>query len=187
MLPTICASAIIFGSATPPTISNVPIVVDMVQNNPGDAVAWEQTKYFDPRELYKLNYTSQTTTGEMSGTQAVDFHTMSANGKYDYFPSGSEQRAWLDAYKTGVHAFVDRAVDANIRPFFFVDLLVFPKEVLAVWTNATDPKTGTVLWNEAGKQLTRALVAETVAEFPKVREITLSRINLSAATTPACA
>ena len=169
MLLTIFASAITISAATALGISNVPIVIDMVQNNPGDAVAWEQTKYFDARELYKLNYTRQTTTGEMSGTQAVDFHTMSSNGAYDYFPAGSEQRAWLDAYKAGVHAFVDRAVDAKIRPFFFVDLLVFPKEVLAVWTNATNPNTGAILWNDAGKQLTRALVAETVAEFPKVR------------------
>ena len=56
-----------------------------------------------------------------------------------------------------------------VEPYFFVDLLVFPKPVLAVWTNATDPKTGKVLWNEAGKQLTRLLVAETVAEFPLVK------------------
>jgi hypothetical protein len=35
----------------------------------GDPVGWEQTKYFDPKELIKLNYTGMTTTGEMSGTQ----------------------------------------------------------------------------------------------------------------------
>ena len=84
-LPSVLASAML-GAAAPLAITNAPMVIDMVQNNPGDAVAWEQSKYFDARELYKLNYTGQTTTGEMSGTQAVDFHTMSGKGKHDYFP-----------------------------------------------------------------------------------------------------
>jgi hypothetical protein len=69
----------------------------MVQNNPGDPVGWEQTKYFDPSELKALEYTGMTTTGEMSGTQAVDFHTLG----HDFFPAGSAQRLWLDAYAHG--------------------------------------------------------------------------------------
>ena len=164
---------LLLGCASTAGIQNKRIVIDMVQNNPGDAVAWQHTKYFDGLNLLALNYTGQTTTGEMSGTQAVDFHTVSGGGEHDYFPADSAERAWLDAYNIGVHAWVSRLQvhDYDLPrplPYFFVDLLVFPKSVLAVWTNATDPKTGQVLWNEAGKQLTRALVAETIAEFPTV-------------------
>ena len=57
-----------------PPITNAPVMIDMVQNNPGDPVGWEQTKYFDPAELKKLNYTAMTTTGEMSGTQVTRPH-----------------------------------------------------------------------------------------------------------------
>ena len=57
-----------------PPITNAPVMIDMVQNNPGDPVGWEQTKYFDPAELKKLNFTAMTTTGEMSGTQVKRPH-----------------------------------------------------------------------------------------------------------------
>jgi hypothetical protein len=144
-------------------ITNPMVFIDMVQNNPGDPVAWQQTKYFDPRVLARLNYTGQTTTGEMSGTQAVDFHTLGA----DYFPAGTAPRRWLDAYAAGVHTFVDRAVAAGIQPYFFVDLLVFPTPVLAAWPNATNGK-GQIVWNDATRQLTAALVRETFAAFPEL-------------------
>ena len=44
-------------TAAPIAIANRPVMIDMVQNNPGDPVGWQQTKYFDPRELKKLDYT----------------------------------------------------------------------------------------------------------------------------------
>lgn len=42
------------GSISP--VANKPVMIDMVQNNPGDPVGWEQTKYFDPEELKALEY-----------------------------------------------------------------------------------------------------------------------------------
>ena len=91
---------------------------------------------------------------------AVDFHTLG-----DFFPAGSAARAWLDAYKVGVHAFVDRATTAGLQAYFFVDLLVFPTAVLHAWKNAT-PGGSVVEWNDATRALTRVLVDETFAEFP---------------------
>ena len=114
-------------------INNEHVSIDMVQNNPGDAVAWQQTKYFNPSNIAALNFTGMTTTGEMSGTQAVDFHTLGG----DFFPQGSAERVWLDNYKNGIHAWVNRCVAAGVKPYFFVDLLVFPTPVLNVWKNAT--------------------------------------------------
>ena len=73
----------------------------------------EQTKYFDPMELKKLDYTGMTTTGEMSGTQAVDFHTLG----HDFFPAGSAARLWLDAYAKGVDRFLSRATAAGVKPY----------------------------------------------------------------------
>ena len=59
----LAAPAAAAASARPATpIANAAVMIDMVQNNPGDPVGWEQTKYFDPKELKKLNYTGMTTT-----------------------------------------------------------------------------------------------------------------------------
>ena len=97
-------------------VDNERVVIDMVQNNPGDAVAWQQTKYFNPRTLKALGYTAQTTTGEMSGTQAVDFSSIpNPPGGKAFFPPGSKQRMWLDAYRRGVDAFVRRAKAAGVK------------------------------------------------------------------------
>lgn len=151
----------------PPTpITNAPLFIDMVQNNPGDAVGWEQTKYFDAEVLAGLSYTGQTTTGEMAGTQAIAFASLGL----DLFPAGSAARRWLDAYRAGVHAFVDRAVAAGLAPYFFVDLLVFPVALLRAWPNATADGSGAgrIAWNDATRQLVRVLIAETFAEFPAV-------------------
>jgi hypothetical protein len=49
--------------AAAPTVTNAPVMIDMVQNNPGDPVGWEQTKYFDPKELKKLCANSLYTPG----------------------------------------------------------------------------------------------------------------------------
>ena len=142
-------------STAAPTPSNAPVVIDMVQNNPGDAVAWQQSKYFDPRTLKAHGYTAQTTTGEMSGTQAVDFSSI-ANppGGKPFFPAGSKQRMWLDAYRRGVDSFVRRATAAGVKAYFFVDLLVFPTPVLEAYKDeimAGDGKT--IVWNAKTRSL----------------------------------
>ena len=40
-------------------IDNAAVMIDMVQNNPGDPVGWEQSKYFDPSVLKELGYTGK--------------------------------------------------------------------------------------------------------------------------------
>lgn len=93
--------------------------------------------------------------------EAVDF---SSTG-HDFFPAGSPERLWLDAYGKGVTGFVNRAKAAGLKAYFFVDLLVFPTVVLEQWTNATDAQ-GNLIWNQATKQLLTVLVDETFGKFP---------------------
>ena len=38
-------------------VENERILIDLVQNNPGDPVGWQMTKYADPQVLASLNYT----------------------------------------------------------------------------------------------------------------------------------
>eukprot|EP01065_Artemidia_motanka_P005920 TRINITY_DN12878_c0_g1_i1.p1 TRINITY_DN12878_c0_g1~~TRINITY_DN12878_c0_g1_i1.p1 ORF type:complete len:588 (+),score=184.61 TRINITY_DN12878_c0_g1_i1:65-1765(+) len=137
------------------------LLIDMVQNNPGDAVGWQQTKYRNPKVLKQLGYTARALTGELSGTQAVDFHSLG----HDFFPAGSPQREWLDAYAAGVRSDVAAAVDAGIKVYFFVDLVVLPTPVIAAYPNCTDSK-GKIVWNDVTKTLVRVLVNETFAAFP---------------------
>jgi hypothetical protein len=142
-------------------ITNERVMIDMIQNNPGDAVAWQQSKYFEATTLKGAGYTGQTTTGEMTGTQAVDF---SSTG-HDFFPAGSKQRLWLDAYSKGISRFIDQAKHAGVKAYFFVDLLVFPTFVIDAYPNITGAD-GKLVWNAASRQLLSVLVNETFTKFP---------------------
>lgn len=121
-------------------------------------------RYFDPRSLKNLGYTGQSTTGELSGTQAVDFHTTG----HDFFPAGSPQRAWLDAYARGVDRFLSRAKAQGIKAYFFVDMIVLPTFVIDAFPNVTGGKgSGSkILWNDATQSLLAVLINETFARFP---------------------
>eukprot|EP01051_Picozoa_sp_SAG22_P000059 SAG22_NODE_1_length_62449_cov_158.689270_59_plen_133_part_00 len=80
----------------------------------------------------------------------------------------------LDAYAKGVDRFIKRAKAAGVKAYFFVDLIVLPTTVLALWPNATctpgaagckantGPNTGgiqqgSVQWNAATRQLMKVL------------------------------
>jgi len=151
----------LMASAAAGSIPNDHVLIDMTQNNPGDAVAWQQTKYFDPRVLAKAGYTAQSSTGETSGTQAVDFHSTG----FDFFPSGSPQRQWLDAYTAGIESMVRHAKASGLKAYFFVDLLVFPTFVVDHFKSEVAPK-GTILWNNTTRYLLGVLVNETFSKFP---------------------
>ena len=47
------------------TISNEHVVIDMAQNNPGDPVGWQHSKWQDPAVLKAEGYTAKATTGEV--------------------------------------------------------------------------------------------------------------------------
>jgi hypothetical protein len=143
------------------SIENENVLIDMTQNNPGDAVAWEQSKYFDARVLKQAGYTAQSSTGETSGTQAVDFHSTGI----DFFPAKSAQRLWLDAYTAGVKQQVDAAKASGIKAYFFVDLLVFPTFVIDHYKKEIT-QNGKLVWNNATANLTQVLIDETFAKFP---------------------
>jgi len=99
----------------------------------------------------------------VSGTQAVDFHTTGQ----DFFPAGSPQRRWLDAYARGVDRFLARATAAGLKAYFFVDMIVLPTFVLAAYPNATaGAGSNRIVWNAASRALLTTLINETFARFP---------------------
>lgn len=104
------------------------------------------------------------TTGEISGTQAIDFHSTG----HDFFPAGSPQRAWLDEYQRGVTAYVARSrLVSGFKAYFFVDMIVLPIYVLQAYPNATSDGSH-ILWNPTTQYLVEVMINETFAMFPNV-------------------
>ena len=74
VLATLFASQLVLAASH--EIKNERILVDMVQNNPGDPVGWQMTKYVDPQVLASLNYTAKMSTGENSPVLTINFSTL---------------------------------------------------------------------------------------------------------------
>ena len=74
VLATLFASQLVLSASH--EVTNERILVDLVQNNPGDPVGWQMTKYADPQVLASLNYTAKMSIGENSPILAVNFSTL---------------------------------------------------------------------------------------------------------------
>ena len=82
MVHLLCLAVLLRGTAMPGVprvpIANARVSIDMVQNNPGDPVGWEQSKYFQPSVLKELGYTGQTSEFEPGVNCSRVFNTISA-------------------------------------------------------------------------------------------------------------
>lgn len=165
---SVMSAATAANSAAATPADNEWVFLDMVQNNPGDPLGWQQTKYSDPATITALGYTGQVPTGEIAPTLAIDYSTAPQDPDGDYFPHGSPQRAWIDALGTAIDSSIARAHAAGAAFVPFVDMLVFPTHVVqALGPNITDGK-GHIEWNNATAELLTVQLNETFARFPGI-------------------
>ena len=148
------------------SIENERVALDMTQNNPGDAFAWQVSKYNDPEYIVStLNFTGRVWTGESSGTLAIDY----ASAVDNVFPDDSPSRAWIESLRTSLKRRLQRAESVGSKVYFFVDLLVFPKALLQKVPEMTKNGDGvTVEWNDITKKYLNVMVNETFEMFPEV-------------------
>ena len=104
------------------SVANAPVLLDMVQNNPGDPIGFQQTKYADPEFLSELGYDGQVSTGENSILLTATFNSTVEGG---IWAEGSPELAWRDAYADQLGAWSDRAAASDVGTFWFTDLMVF--------------------------------------------------------------
>ena len=78
------SSLVALFATTAAAVSQPDVLLDMVQNNPGDtAMNFQSSKYQDPNTLAALNYTGQVSTGENAIALVADFHTVNdPSGRY---------------------------------------------------------------------------------------------------------
>ena len=142
-------------------VENERILIDLVQNNPGDLVGWQMTKYADPQVLASLNYTAKMSTGENSPVLAVNFSTLG-----DFFADNSVELAWMESYAIGIDAFIDRIHSAGIKAFFFVDMIVLPLKVIDHYKDQILNKDGYIIFNDITAKVLTAMFMETLQRFP---------------------
>eukprot|EP01059_Diplonema_ambulator_P030998 TRINITY_DN5552_c1_g1_i2.p1 TRINITY_DN5552_c1_g1~~TRINITY_DN5552_c1_g1_i2.p1 ORF type:complete len:604 (+),score=83.66 TRINITY_DN5552_c1_g1_i2:46-1812(+) len=161
MLEAVLLAAVCCGS--PP--ANARLFLDMVQNNPGDSLGFEQSKYSDPNVQRSLGYSGMVSTGENSISLAVDYSNVLGGW---VFPEGSPGKAWLDVYSSALQDWTADVAGAGLGVYFFTDLIVLPKSILE---NTTI--NGQILTNgkiDFAKPLTKQLMiaqfSEMFSKFP---------------------
>eukprot|EP01060_Flectonema_neradi_P006145 TRINITY_DN14105_c3_g1_i1.p1 TRINITY_DN14105_c3_g1~~TRINITY_DN14105_c3_g1_i1.p1 ORF type:complete len:598 (+),score=85.70 TRINITY_DN14105_c3_g1_i1:85-1878(+) len=108
---------------------NKNLLLDMVQNNPGDDLGFQQTKYHNPSTQVSLGYDGLVTTGENSISLTCNYSN-TVNGSW-VFPPGSPSQAWLAAYTDMLQLWTARTTETGLGAFFFTDLIVFPKSIVS--------------------------------------------------------
>ena len=161
VLATLFASQLVLAASC--EIKNERILVDMVQNNPGDPVGWQRTKYADPQVLASLNYTAKMSTGENSPVLAVNFSTLGS-----FFEENSVELAWMESFAMGIDAFIDRIHSAGLKAFFFVDMIVLPLKIIDHYKNQILNKDGYIVFNDVMAKILTAMFTETLQWFPGI-------------------
>ena len=144
-------------------IENERILIDLVQNNPGDPVGWQMTKYADPQVLASLNYTAKMSTGENSPVLAINFSTIGS-----FFEENSVELAWMESYALGIDAFIERIHSAGLKAFFFVDMIVLPLKVIDHYKEQILNKDGNIVFNDVTAKILTAMFTETLQRFPGI-------------------
>lgn len=138
---------------------DLPLILDMVHHNPGDAKY--DTQYNDPRVMKDMGYNGKVYflfESPMLGTtwESVDPHIL---------PKGTPDRAWVDAQAAAVRERLKACRQAGISTWAMSDLILFPKRLIKKYGIA---KTFGNPNNPLIEKLLRAQINEVFDQFPNL-------------------
>jgi hypothetical protein len=107
--------------------TRLPYILDMVHNNPGEPLT--QSVFNNPVYLQKQGYTGQVINDFVFAHAALTFDSFDKR----IFPEGSKERKWVLAAAAHVRANIRRAHRAGLAVYYFTDLIVLPKKLVALY------------------------------------------------------
>jgi len=147
----------IFG--TTPTVNKLPIIADMVHNNPGETPY--TSKFNNPDVLNEMGYNGKTYFIFLSPQLAVNWDKVDP----DILPVGSPDRQWVDAKAAQIHTLYGEMKKKGQNVYCMSDLILFPKRLIEkygmqkTFSDPRDPQTEKYL---------RILVREMFTQFPEL-------------------
>lgn len=100
------------------------IVLDMVHNNPGEPPF--QTRYNDPRVLKDLGYTGKVFELFEAAQFGIDWSSVDP----DLFPSGSDERKWIDQKAAELSHLYDETKKAGLDLYCHTDMVILPRKLV---------------------------------------------------------
>ncbi len=137
------------------------LILDMVHHNPGEPPF--ETEFLDPAKLADYGYTGQV-------FKHINCVVTFAKLGDDFFPAGTEQRAWLDDFTKSIEAEIKQAKQEGLQVFCHIDLFVLPKALVDKYRDEIcNPHTAEVtLDKEMTLAIHRVMIDEIFKRFPEV-------------------
>lgn len=136
-------------------------VLDMVHNNPGEPPT--VTAFNDPQRLAAWGYSGQVINDFAQAAITYDAYDKTT------FPEGSDERRWVLAKAADIDRKIAVAHGAKLPVYFFTDIIVLPKSLLAKHKDELCDEKGKIdLHRPLAQQLLRIQLNEIFTRFPGI-------------------
>lgn len=140
---------------------NTAFVLDMVHNNPGESLT--KSKYNDSKFLKQNGYNGQVVNDFMFVHAAITFDALNK----DVFPKGSKERDWVMQAAARIKENIKKAHDAGIKIYYFTDIIVLPKKLVAIFHDEICDQKGKISFEKPKTiELHRIMLKEVFDSFP---------------------
>lgn len=136
-------------------------ILDMVHNNPGEPLT--ETVFDEPAFLAKNKFTGMVINDFTFAHAALTFDEL----HQDIFPKGSKERDWVIAAAKKVQQNIQKAHDAGIKVYYFTDIIVLPKRLVALYGDEICDNNGKISFERPKTiEIHRLMIKELFDRFP---------------------
>ena len=141
--------------------NKLPFILDGVHNNPGEPLT--KTDFSNPLYLKEKGYTGQVINEFTFAHAAITFDKLSP----DIFPEGSKGREWVMKAAEKVRLNIKKAHAAGLKVYYFTDIIVLPKTLVALYHDEICDKNGKIsLERPKTIEIHRIMFEELFNTFP---------------------
>ncbi len=140
---------------------NSYFILDMVHNNPGESLT--KSAFNKPAFLKQQGYTGQVMNDFTFAHAAITFDKLNPQ----IFPKGSRERAWVLAAAERVKRNIKAAHAAGIKVYYFTDIIVLPKTLVALYHDEICDANGKISFEKPKTvEIHKLMLDEVFETFP---------------------
>ncbi|MCK5835288.1 MAG: hypothetical protein KAG98_06125, partial [Lentisphaeria bacterium] len=140
-----------------PSERALPLIIDMVHSNPGEART--VTRFNSHDELKRWGFNAQA--AHLQVQCGITFDSFEKG----IVPEGSKERLWIDAHAKKIHNYIKAGKKRGIMMIPFTDILVVPKQVYDQYKSKTDNFS---IANKVTQRMVRCWINEIFERFPEL-------------------
>lgn len=141
--------------------AQLPIVMDMVHHNPGEA--FTESKFNDPNTLAQYGFNAQVVNEFQSVHTAITYDSLNEC----ICPVGSKERLWVDSIANRIQLRIEAIHKAGLEAYYFTDIIVLPKRLVEIYRDEICDASGRVdFTREKTQEIHRIMLREIFKRFP---------------------